>query len=83
MVPCVSLGSLSTDPPSQLDVLGHDGHPLGVDGTQVGVLEESHQVGLTGLLQGHDGGALEAEVGLEVLSNFPHQTLERELERES
>jgi len=37
-----------------------------VDGAEVGVLEESDQVGLSGLLQGKDGGALEAEIVLEV-----------------
>ena len=73
------LGTLSTDPPRQLDVLGHDGDPLGVDGAQVGVLEESDEVGLAGLLEGHDGGGLEAQVGLEVLGDLPHQTLEGEL----
>ncbi|CAB1334814.1 unnamed protein product [Coregonus sp. 'balchen'] len=26
-----------------MDVLGHDGHPLGVDGAQVGVLEQADQ----------------------------------------
>ena len=75
-----SLGALSSDPPGQLDVLGHDGDPLGVDGTEVGVLEEPHEVGLTGLLESHHGGALEAEVGLEVLGNLPHQTLEWKLQ---
>ena len=75
-----SLGTLS---PGQLDVLGHDGDPLGVDGTQVGVLEESDKVGLAGFLQGHHGRALEPEVGLEVLSDFPHQALERQLNKTS
>ena len=42
----VSLGSLASDPPGQLDVLGHDGHSLGVDGTQVGVLKQADQVSL-------------------------------------
>ena len=46
-----SLGSLATDPPGQLDVLGHDGHTLGVDGAQVGVLEQTDQVGLASLLK--------------------------------
>merc|ERR1719510_953468 len=67
------------DPPGQLDILGHDGDPLGVDGTEVGVLEEPHEVGLASLLESHHGGALEAEVGLEVLSNLPDETLEGEL----
>ena len=30
------LGPLSPDPPGQLDVLGHDGHLLGMDGLQTG-----------------------------------------------
>src|SRR4051794_11778116 len=47
-----------------------DGDTLGVDSAQVGVLEEGDEVGLDGLLEGANGGALEAEVGLEVLSDF-------------
>ena len=50
-----------------------------MDGAQVGVLEETYEVSLAGLLEGHDGGALEAEVGLEVLGDFTDQTLEGEL----
>ena len=73
------LGTLSPDPPGQLDVLGHDGDPLGVDGTEVGVLEEPHEVGLAGLLESHHGGALEAEVGLEILSDLSDETLEGQL----
>ena len=73
------LSSLSTDPPGELDVLGHDGDPLGVDGAQVGVLEESDQVGLAGLLQSHDSAGLESQVSLEVLGNFSDQTLEGQL----
>ena len=73
------LSPLAADPPGQLDVLGHDGDPLGVDGAQVGVLEEADQVGLAGLLEGHDGGALEPEVGLEVLGDLSHQALEGQL----
>ena len=40
------LSSLSTDAAGQLDVLGHDGDTLGVDGAQVGVLEEADDVRL-------------------------------------
>lgn len=47
-----------------------DGDTLGVDGAQVGVLKERDEVRLDGLLEGTDGGALEAEIGLEVLSNL-------------
>ena len=74
-----NLGAFSADTAGQLDVLGHDGDTLGVDGAQVGVLEKADQVSFAGLLESHDGGALEAEIGLEVLSNFSHQTLEWQL----
>ena len=45
------LGSLSPDAPGELDVLWHDGHTLGVDGAQVGVLKQTNQVSLAGLLK--------------------------------
>ena len=73
------LGTLSTDPPGELDVLWHDGDTLGVDGAKVGVLEESNKVGLGGLLEGQDGGGLEPEVGLEVLGDLPDEPLEWKL----
>ena len=46
-----SLGPLSPNSPSELDVLWHDGHTLGVDGAQVGVLKQTNQVSLAGLLK--------------------------------
>ena len=36
-----------------------------MDSSQVGVLEEGDEVGLGSLLEGHDGGGLEAEIGLD------------------
>ena len=69
------LRALAADAARQLHVLGHDGHALGVDGAQVGVLEEAHQVRLGRLLQGQDGGGLEAQVGLEVLGDLANQAL--------
>jgi len=73
------LSTLSTDTPGQLDVLGHDSHPLGMDGTKVGVFEETHEVSLAGLLKSSNSGALEAQVSLEVLGDLPDQTLEWQL----
>merc|ERR1719352_357761 len=67
------------DPPCQLDVLGHDGDPLGMDGTEVGVLKETNQVSLTGLLESHHGRALESQVSLEILSDLTDETLEGQL----
>ena len=74
-----SLGTFSTDASGQLDVLGHDGDTLGVDGAQVGVLEETDQVSLGGFLKGHDSRGLEAEISLEVLGDFTDQALEGQL----
>ena len=74
-----SLSSLATDATSELDVLGHDGHSLGVDGAQVGIFEKTDQVGLASLLQGHDGRALETQVSLEILGDLTDQTLEGQL----
>ena len=76
---CASLGALSTDAAGELDVLGHDGDTLGMDGAQVGVLKQSDEVSLAGLLEGHDSRALEAEVSLEVLGDLTDQALEGQL----
>ena len=73
------LRALAPDAAGQLDVLGHDGDALGVDGAEVGVLEEADEVGLRGLLQGRDGRALEAQVRLEVLGNLADEALEGQL----
>jgi hypothetical protein len=50
-----------------------------VDGAQVGILKERDEVSLDGLLKSTDGGRLEAEIRLEVLSNLTNETLEWEL----
>jgi hypothetical protein len=73
------LRALASDAAGKLDVLGHDGDTLGVDSRKVGVLEEADKVGLSGLLKSEDGGALEAEVSLEVLGNLTNKALERQL----
>lgn len=73
------LRALTTEAAGELDVLALDGNTLGVDGAQVGVLEERDEVSLNGLLERTDGGALEAEVGLEVLGDLTNETLEGEL----
>ena len=77
-----NLSTLSADTPGKLDVLGHDSDTLGVDGAQVGVLEQSNEIRFAGFLEGSNGGALEPEICLEVLSNLSHQTLEGELSNE-
>ena len=47
-----------------------DGNTLGVNGAQVGVLEQGDEVRLDGLLKSTNGGGLEAEIGLEVLGDL-------------
>ena len=78
---CTILNSspLASDPPGQLNILGHDGDPLGMDGAEVGVLKETHKISLTGLLECHNSGALEAQISLEILSNLTNQSLEGQL----
>ena len=75
----IHLRALSADAAGELNVLGHDGDTLGVDGAQVGVLEETDEVGLGSLLKGKDGRSLEAKVALEVLGDLANETLEGEL----
>ena len=74
--------SVTSDSSGELHVLWHDGNSSGVDGTEVGVLEESDHVSFSGLLEGKDGGRLESEVGLEVRGDFSNESLERKLSDE-
>ena len=74
-----SLSALTTETTSQVNILGLDGDTLGVDGSQVGIFEEGDQVSLGGLLKGTNGGGLETEIGLEILSNLTNKTLEGQL----
>jgi len=75
----VKLSPLAANPPSQLNVLRHDRHALGVDGAQVGVLEQTHQVCFRSLLQGKHRMALETKISLEILGNLPNKPLEWKL----
>ena len=47
-----------------------------MDGAQVGVFEESNEVGFRGFLKGEDGAALESELGFDVVSDFSDESLE-------
>ena len=53
-----------------------------MDGAQVGVLEEIHEVGLGGLLQRQHSLALELQIRLTIQRNLPHQPLEGQLSDE-
>ena len=74
--------SVSSDSSGELHVLWHDGDSSGVDGAEVGVLEETDHVGLSSLLEGKDGSGLESKVRLEVGGNLSNESLEWELSNE-
>lgn len=71
--------SFATDASGQLNVFGHDRHALRVNGAQVRIFEEADHVGLGGLLKREHGLRLEPEVRLDLLSDLPHEALERQL----
>ena len=47
--------AVASDPPCQVHVLLQDGDALGMDGAEVGVLEDTDDVGLGGFLESLDG----------------------------
>ena len=57
----------------------HDGDALSMNSAEVGVLEETDEVSLAGLLKGHHSRALEMQVGLEVLGDLTDESLEEQL----
>ena len=73
------LRSLTADTTGKLDILGHDRDTLRMNGAQVGVFKETNKVGIRGFLKGKDGRALEAKIGLEILSNLTDKALEGQL----
>ena len=73
------LRAFTTDTTCKLNILGHDGDALGVNGTQVGIFEQPYKVGLGSFLQGKDGRTLKPKVALEILCDFSYQTLEGKL----
>ena len=68
--------SVSSDSLGKLDISGHDGDSLGVNGAQVGVLEEGNEVSFSSFLESKDGWALESEFLLELVSDFSDESLE-------
>ena len=76
------LRAFATDAASELDILRHDRHTLRVDGGEVGVFQKADEVCFSCLLESEDCSRLEAKIGTEVLRNFTHETLERELANE-
>jgi hypothetical protein len=74
--------AFSSDTASELNVLGHDSDTLRMNCAKIGIFKEAYKVRFRRLLKGENGGRLKAEVGLEVLGDFAHETLERQLANE-
>ena len=74
-----SLQLLPANAAGKLHVGWHDGDALGVKGAEVGILEEGREVCLGGLLQGHDGVALEPQITLDTSGHLPNKTLKGKL----
>ena len=58
----VLVAALAADAECELHVPWHYGHAFGVDCAQVGVLEEADEAGFRRLVEGEEGGGLEAKV---------------------
>ena len=72
----VVVEALTTETTSEVEILLHHGHAGGMDGTQVGVLEETGQVALSCLLKSQEGCALEAELGINTVTDGADEALE-------
>ena len=79
VLPARFLRSLTTDAASQLNILGHDGDTLSMDGAKIGIFEQANQVSFSSFLQSKDCRALEAKISLEILSNLANEVLEWQL----
>ena len=75
-------GALTANSPRQLNILGHDGNPLGVNGAQIRVFEEADHVSLARLLNREDRLRLEPQIGLVLRCNLADQPLEGQLANE-
>ncbi len=71
--------SFTTDPAGKLHVFGHNRDPVGMNGAEIGVLKEAHQVSFRGFLWCQKSSALETKVVLQFSGGFPHQALEGQL----
>jgi hypothetical protein len=73
------LSAFTSDTTGKLDILGHDRNPFSMDSAQVGIFKETDEVSFTSFLKSHDSRRLEAEISLEILSDFTNQALKGKL----
>ena len=74
--------SVSADSLGELEVTGHDGDSLGVDGAEVSVFEKRDEVSLSSFLESKHSGALESKFLLELMSDLTNKSLEGKLSDE-
>lgn len=67
---------ITSNSSSQVHVLLHHSYSVGVDGAQVGVLEDAHQVGLRALLKGLHGVRGESQVVVNTVADGLDESLE-------
>ena len=67
---------LTSDPPCKGDVSWHERDSVGVDGTQIGILEEVRHESFRCLLDGQKPMALEADLLVMAASQLSHDPLE-------
>ena len=73
---------VSSDSLGELEVSGHDGDSLGVNGAEVGVFEERDEVSFGSFLEGQDGRRLESKLLLPFMGDFSDHSLEGEFSDE-
>ncbi len=71
--------SFTSDPPGEVEILAHGSDPTSVKSTEIDVLEETNDVGLSGFLEAVEGRGLEPELGVQLVGDFSYKSLEREL----
>ena len=76
------LVTLLTDPPREFHVFRVDRDTLGVNGAEIGILEETGEVVFGTLLKSQDAFRLPAHVGVELHRNLFHKALEGQLAKE-
>jgi histone H3 len=72
----ILLRTLSSDSSRQKNVLRHDSHTLGVDGAQIRVLKETHQISLGAFLEREERSTLKTKIRPDLLRNLANQSLE-------
>ena len=66
------LRTFTTDPARKLNVFGHDGNTLGMNGAEISVFKQTDNIRLRCFLQGHNSAPLEPQIAFEFLGNLSY-----------